>query len=75
MAIVASDASNGADGSFSFSSTVCGSTAFALSMLASRLANGEAISLLCTRLKDDTTSSASIAEPSWNLTPGWSLNV
>ena len=69
-AIVASDARRGADGSFSLSSTVRGSTAVAVSTAAMRLASGEAISLACTRRIVAATSSAAIGEPSWKTTFG-----
>ena len=75
MAMVASELRSAAEGSLSFISTVVASTALALSTAERRLASGEAMSLLSTRLIVDTTSSASIAEPSWNLTPERSLKV
>jgi hypothetical protein len=75
MAMVASELRRAADGSLSFSSTVVASTALALSTAERRLASGDAMSLLSRRLIVDTTSSASMAEPSWNVTPGRSLKV
>ncbi len=75
MAMVASEVSSGADGSFSFSSTVSGSVAVMVSTAARRLASGEAMSLASTRLSDATTSAASTGAPLWNVTPGRILKV
>jgi hypothetical protein len=47
----------------------------AVSTEARRLARGDAISFESTRRIEAATSVASIAEPSWNLTPERSLNV
>ena len=39
------------------------------------LAKGDAISVFCTRDIEDITSTASIVDPSWNVTPECKLNV
>ena len=75
MAMPVSEASSGAEGSLSFSSSVVASTAVALSIAARRLASGEPTSLETTRRREEATSSASIGLPSWKVTPGRSLKV
>src|SRR5579871_5664924 len=75
IAIEASDAKSGADGSFKVRTTVDASCAVALSSAARRLASGDVMSFDNTRLKLATTSAASSFEPSWNVAPSTSLNV